>query len=262
MTWDLELLLVIAVIASGVIYYGDRYRLRGKTRTAPPSWLVDTARTMFPMLLLVLVLRTFVAEPFRIPSESMLPTLEEGDLVLVDKYSYGLRLPVVHTKIVPAGQPARGDVVVFRFPPDPNIDYIKRVVGVPGDHIEYVGKRLRINGEDATLHDTGPYADPQPSLLFARAYRRFTTRIPGGTSHDLLIDSGAPSLAHRFVVPDGHYLVFGDNRDYSSDSRVWGFVPEEYLVGRAFFIWLNLDYLIQTFTDPADAAWSRLGYIE
>lgn len=262
MNWDLELLLVLGVLATGIIRYADAWRYRHRPREHPEPWLVDSARMLFPMLLLVLLLRTFVAEPFRIPSESMLPTLEEGDLVLVDKYSYGLRLPLVHTRIWEVGGPARGDVVVFRFPRNPDIDYIKRIMGLPGDRVEYVDKQLRINDVLHPLRDARPYEDPKRGLLLSRAFSRYTEETSSGRTHDLLLDEAAPSLSYRFTVPAGHYLVFGDNRDYSSDSRVWGFVPEGHLVGRAFLIWMNLEYLFATFSDPGSAAWSRLGRIQ
>ena len=261
MSWDLELLLILGVLATGAIRYVDAWRYRNRPRIGAMPWLVDSAYLMFPMLVLVLALRTFVAEPFRIPSASMLPTLVEGDLVLVNKYAYGLRLPLSHTRILDLGRPARGDVVVFRFPRDPDVDYIKRVVGLPGDTVEYAGKRLAVNGAAVPLLDARGYAQSGRAAAVLQAYTRYTERMGAAHAHDVLHDARAPALRYRFSVPAGHYLVLGDNRDHSSDSRVWGFVPEDNLVGRAFLIWMNLDYLLGLVAGGAAAEWGRLGRI-
>lgn len=251
MYWDLELILVVATAVTGLIYLSHVlwHRLR---RQAPPVhrfWLVEWSHALFPVLLLVLVLRTFVVEPFRIPSGSMMPTLLIGDLILVNKYSYGLRLPVWHTRILEVDQPERGDVVVFRFPRNPNQDYIKRVIGLPEDEVIYTGKRLMVNGELYPLTNPRPFLDETNGFLHPP--RTQYTESIGGRQHEILHEGQTDGKAQSFTVPPGHYLVMGDNRDRSSDSRKWGYVPEDHLVGRAFLVWMNLDFLF-----------SRLGEIE
>lgn len=216
-------------------------------------WWLDWTAGLFPVLLVVLVLRSFVVEPFKIPSGSMVPTLRVGDLILVNKFHYGLRLPVSHTKIWDNHEPQRGDVMVFRYPPNPKLDYIKRVVGVPGDEVAYINKRLVINGEPQPVQAKGEFFDAD-SMRYSNAF----TEELAGVTHDMLNDqsrpafiSGASDFPHKdqcrydaqgFVctVPAGHYFMMGDNRDNSLDSRYWGFVPEGNIVGKAFFVWMNL----------------------
>ncbi len=213
--------------------------------------LVEYAKSFFPIILAVLVLRSFVVEPFRIPSGSMLPTLHVGDFILVNKFTYGLRLPVANTKILELGEPQRGDVVVFRFPKDPKVDYIKRVVGLPGDTVRYVDKTLYINGEAVPVKPEGSYLSPITGMP-----------VPGmqlyledldGVRHHILIDAGRPGIDTEMRVPAGHYFVMGDNRDNSNDSRFWGTVPEENLVGKAFFIWMHFNL------DQGGIDWNRIG---
>jgi signal peptidase I len=216
-----------------------------------PAWLEYTA-SFFPVILLVFVLRSFLFEPFRIPSGSMIPTLEIGDLILVNKYEYGIRLPVINKKVVELGQPKRGDVIVFRYPLNPSQDYIKRVVGLPGDRIEYLNKRLTINGQPVPLKRLEPYYDADRMQY----YGQFSESL-GAVDHRIIVsDQVPPGLGGGFPnthpgacqysgsgvvcqVPPGHYFMMGDNRDNSEDSRFWGFVPDENIVGRAFFIWMN-----------------------
>jgi len=213
--------------------------------------MVEYARSFFPIILLVLLVRSFVVEPFRIPSASMMPTLLVGDFILVNKFSYGLRLPVLHNKVVDLGDPERGDIVVFRYPEDPSIDYIKRVIGVPGDTITYVDKTVYINGKPAPQEYVGSYVgEGAGSAMTGAELRREQL---GDVKHRILI--GRPDMNGRvveeFAVPDGQYFVLGDNRDNSRDSRYWGTVPEKNLVGRAFFIWMHWD--------SGDIEWSRIG---
>ena len=214
-------------------------------------WYVDLSKSFFPVILAVLILRSFVVEPFRIPSESMVPTLLKGDFILVNKFAYGLRLPVLNTKLIGNGQPARGDVVVFRYPLEPTIAYIKRVVGLPGDRLEYRGNQLFVNGQPAPLTPlAGNAAEP--------GYRQFDERLDQVEHRIQVLVNGRWGLAGfwaglqprrepdgmvawEYQVPAGHYFVMGDNRDNSSDSRVWGPLPEENLIGKAFFIWMNWD---------------------
>lgn len=214
-------------------------------------WYVDLSKSFFPVILAVLILRSFVVEPFRIPSESMVPTLLKGDFILVSKFAYGLRLPVLNTKLAGGGKPARGDVVVFRYPPEPSVAYIKRVVGLPGDRLEYRGNQLFIDGQPVPL-------TARPDAAGESGYRQFEERL-GEVAHRVQMQAGGRwglaglwsglqlrrepdgALAWTLQVPAGHYFVMGDNRDNSADSRFWGVLPEENLIGKAFFIWMNLD---------------------
>ncbi len=215
-------------------------------------WWVEYSVSFFPVIVFVFALRSFVVEPFRIPSGSMLPTLEAGDLILVNKFSYGIRLPVIHNKVIEVGQPQRGDVMVFRYPPEPEIDFIKRVVGVPGDEITYVNKRLFVNGQEVPREQVGEYFEPDRA-----AYATEYVETLNDTPHRILLDgrrAGDIRPSHSFpyrnhcqyrgpgmrcVVPEGHYFVMGDNRDNSADSRFWGFVPDDNVVGKAFMVWMN-----------------------
>lgn len=213
----------------------DKEAERGRRTPA----LVEFARSFFPVILIVLLLRSFVVEPFRIPSGSMIPTLDVGDFILVNKFAYGLRLPVIHTKILDVGEPERGDVTVFRFPLDPGKDFIKRIVGLPGDVVEYRDKQIFINGEPMPLKYLGPFDGHGSAVnVEAQLYRE----VLGEHEHELILHS-PPETGRdlRFRVPPDSYFVMGDNRDNSDDSRYWGFVPERNLVGKAFLIWMSWD---------------------
>ena len=219
-------------------------------------WWLDWTAGLFPVILIVFLLRSFLFEPFKIPSGSMIPTLLVGDLILVNKFDYGIRLPVINHKIIANKDPARGDVVVFRYPPDPRLDYIKRVVGLPGDEVAYLNKVLTVNGQRI---DTAPLPDfyDEDSRRYAQ---QFSEKL-AGVEHRILIDKDRPAFipgvqnfpngdACRYSgegvtckVPAGHYFMMGDNRDNSVDSRYWGFVPDRNLVGRAFFVWMNFGNL-------------------
>ncbi len=209
--------------------------------TSSQSWLlrvIKIAREFFPILLLVFVIRTFLIEPFKIPSGSMMPTLIAGDFIAVNKFVYGLRLPVFNKLIYKIGSPQRGDVFVFHYPKDPSIDYIKRVIGVPGDTIRYESKKLFINNQELSQSYLGEYEYQLNADLSLKAKEFLETN--NNLSHSILIHD-IPSETIEFTVPEGHYFAMGDNRDNSSDSRVWGFVPDHLLVGKAFVIWLNFN---------------------
>ncbi len=236
---NFPLVLVIGTAVSGLIWFIDAVVLgRRYSAEAPPSMLIDYARSFFPVLLIVLVLRSFLFEPFRIPSGSMIPTLLVGDFILVSKFSYGVRLPVIHTKILDTGEPERGDVAVFRYPRNPRLDYIKRVVGMPGDSITYRDKTFFINGEEIKISGQNPYVIPGSDDVRAGVVLR--EEFLGDAPHDIL-QNDFPQQRGQMVweVPEGHYFMVGDNRDNSNDSRAWGFVPEENLVGKAKYVWMH-----------------------
>ena len=217
-----------------------------------PTW-IEYSGSFFPVLALVFFLRSFLYEPFKIPSSSMVPTLAVGDLILVNKFIYGIRLPVINKKIIEVNHPQRGDVMVFRYPKDLSLDYIKRVVGVPGDKIVYKNKRLTINGEAIMYQPLADHLDEE-RLSYSKQFAENLT----GVEHRILNDETAPSYVQNpdafpqhelcsynvegfaCTVPTGHYFMMGDNRDNSLDSRYWGFVPDKNIVGKAFFIWMNL----------------------
>ena len=276
-----SIFLVIITVITGIVWLTDKFYLASQRQlkvdnaqsqcTEPltketiatllePSAVVDTSVQVFPVIAFVLVLRSFIYEPFQIPSGSMMPTLLDGDFILVNKFNYGLRDPVVRNKFFEVGLPERGDVVVFKYPENPDIDYIKRVIGLPGERIIYRNKSLYIKPVCQPTDDkcpefeqvvqdfqnTGEYSNQQRPLT------RYTSKMPNKT-HDILIDNQvAPRTANyfpqtgtqrdEFVVPEGQYFVMGDNRDNSLDGRYWGFVPEENLVGEAVAIWMSFDF--------------------
>ncbi len=234
---------------------GDIEAARAKLLAQP--WWLDWTAGLFPVILAVFLLRSFLFEPFKIPSGSMIPTLLIGDLILVNKFHYGVRLPVINTKIIANHDPKSGDVIVFRYPVDPRVDYIKRVVGVPGDSVAYLNQKLSINGTPVPIKADGDFYD-EDTLRYAK---RFDEQLTAG-SHRLLVEPRAPSMARPMEafanfrdqcvysaegvsckVPTGHYFVMGDNRDNSQDSRYWGFVPDGNIVGRAFMVWMNFSNL-------------------
>ena len=253
---DFAVILTLLTLVTGVVWALDKWWLGPRRRAdlAPgaddqPGGFVDFCRSFFPVILLVLLLRSFLAEPFRIPSGSMIPTLLVGDFILVNKYAYGLRDPVFHRKLLKLGQPARGDVVVFRYPVDPGKDFIKRVIGLPGDHIAYRNKQLWVNGEPMSLDADGVYTagGSAPGVVY-----RFQEAL-GTVQHHVIVNPARPAEDFEFEVPEGQYFMMGDNRDGSDDSRRWGTVPEGHLVGKAFFIWMSWD------GSRFRPDWSRIG---
>lgn len=231
--------LLLLSVFTGVLFALDKFWLEKRRKAAAggkdpakASWLVDFGRQFFPVIVAVFLLRAFVVEPFRIPSGSMIPTLRIGDFILVNRFAYGLRCPVGDCTLVERAKPQRGDVVVFRYPVDPKMDFIKRVIGTPGDTIHYQNKQLTVNGTVAPLVAKGSF-EGGPIQLFSEDYM--------GVVHDTLQNPDRPVQDFEFVVPAGEYFMMGDNRDGSSDSRYWGPVPEANLKGRAFFIWMSYD---------------------
>ena len=237
----------------GIQDSNDAMLTEARVAVLQQPWWLDWTAGLFPVIAIVFLMRSFLFEPFRIPSGSMLPTLLVGDLILVNKYEYGLRLPVINTKLTAGNPVQRGDVMVFRYPPNPNVDYIKRVIGLPGDEIAYLNKRLSINGQAVEQSTVADFFDRESM----RYQKQFEESLPGQRQHRLLINEAAPAgvmAAGDFPqrgncrysiegvvckVPDGHYFMMGDNRDNSLDSRYWGFVPDANVVGRAFFVWMN-----------------------
>ena len=248
--------MLAAIVITGLVPLVLLKARRSAGSGSRPAILHTLYWGFFPIILAVFLLRSFAFEPYKIPSGSMLPTLFVGDFILVNKYTYGIRLPVINKKIVEVNQPQRGDVMVFRWPVDPSVDYIKRVVGVPGDEIAYVNKRLTINGKELPVQPDGDFLDKDKALSIPRYKEKLDT-----VEHNILIDKDAPAFISqifqypyadkchynesgvRCEVPAGHYFMMGDNRDNSQDSRYWGFVPDENIVGKAFMIWFNFSDL-------------------
>ena len=268
MNMDFQAIMTLILLALGLIWgydallrapqrrqqaaaLGDDASEEARKQALKEPLLVEYSRSFFPIILVVLVLRSFLVEPFRIPSASMMPTLLTGDFILVNKYAYGVRLPLLGTKIVDIGEPARGDVVVFRFPKDPSIDYIKRVIGLPGDRLAYFNDRLYINGKLIDQQSLGMYTGIGAGMNMSGASLR--SEDLNGVQHQILEINDRHSGEGEFVVPEHKYFVMGDNRDNSNDSRFWGMVPEENLVGRAFMIWMNFD------SEAGGVDWERIG---
>lgn len=254
---NFALILFVLLVVTGLIWLADLiWWKKHRKKTDKDPWWVEYGASFFPVILVVFVLRSFIVEPFKIPSGSMIPTLLVGDFILVNKYTYGVRLPIINKKIIDVNEPQRGDVMVFRYPEDPSLDYIKRVVGLPGDTVAYQNKKLSINGKPVAQEALDDYLHPE-RLYYSAQFEETL----GQVTHKFLNDADAPAYipdAARFPgrenckyntagvvceIPAGHYFVMGDNRDNSRDSRAWGFVPEANIVGKAFFIWLNFSDL-------------------
>jgi signal peptidase I len=257
LVFDFSFFLVVLTLATGLVWAADHWlfrpqRLRaaaGSAHAPPEPVIVEYARSFFPIILIVLVIRSFLFEPFRIPSDSMMPTLLDGDFIFVNKYAYGIRLPVLNSEIVPMSKPQRGDVVVFRLPSDPSTNYIKRLVGLPGDHIVVSDKRVYINGvlQDVRLDGMSEPYGGTPTAQIGIEHL-------GAIEHRTLYIAERPSVDFNDVVPEGHYFFMGDNRDNSRDSRFpeVGFVPAGNIVGKAVRIWLSWNL-------PHAPLWHRIG---
>lgn len=255
MNIDVPAVLTVLALITGalwiaiVLYF--KYVAKGESipKKGAVSSVYEISKFLFPIFAIVLIVRGFLVEPFQIPSGSMLPTLEPGDFILVNKFSYGLRLPLGHQKFLDLGSPERGDVIVFRFPEDPSIDYIKRVIGLPGDKIRYQDKQLYINGAKVPLEQLHPYEKD-------RVFMELEEKL-GEKTHRIILANNYNSMAKaiELEVPEESYFVLGDNRDNSRDSRYWGFVPDENLKGRAFMIWLHKK------EGEWPSEWSRIGSI-
>ncbi|MCH9698163.1 MAG: signal peptidase I [Gammaproteobacteria bacterium] len=256
MDYDFSFFLALASLITGVIWlvYTLYIKRHPEKKDQPDPLLVEYAKSFFPVIFIVFLLRSFLVEPFRIPSGSMMPTLLVGDFILVNKFIYGIRLPVINKKIIDIEEPKRGDIIVFRYPRDPKVDYIKRLVGMPGDRVTYRNKQLYINGKPITRKFTARYQGIGGGKNMTGALE-FTEDLEGA-EHQILRVERQPGVSRDYIVPDGHYYVMGDNRDNSNDSRFWGTVAEEYLVGKAFFIWMNFD--IDTATK---IGFSRIGTV-
>ena len=236
---NFALLLVVLSLVSGIVYLLDVLLwARNRKPNQKPSRLIEYSRSFFPVFIMVLLLRSFLIEPFRIPSGSLEPTLLVGDFLAVNKFAYGFRLPVWEKKVVPIANPKTGEIAVFRWPPDPSFDYIKRVIGVPGDHVVYHNKVLTINGQEMKQSFVGYTTDESSGKAVAKYQENLN-----GVQHNIFVRPDVSAVDFEVDVPKGQYFMMGDNRDNSLDSRYWGFVPDENIVGKAIFVWMNFGSL-------------------
>jgi signal peptidase I len=258
---DFALIMFVLLLLTGSVWLLDRFVLQAKrTESMKEPWWVEYSKSFFPVILAVFMLRSFLFEPFKIPSGSMIPTLQVGDFILVNKFTYGIRLPIIGKKLVEINSPNRGDVMVFHYPENPSLDYIKRVVGLPGDQIVYRNKKVYVNDVLQEQKPDGDYNYVETALNFVHT-ERYNENLTGHT-HAMLVNPEVPSIhlgavaefpyrencaysdkEVRCKVPAGHYFMLGDNRDNSRDSRYWGFVPDNMIVGKAFMIWMNFSDL-------------------
>jgi len=248
---NFALVLVICAFVSGVIYLLDTLLWKKKrTPQQKQPKILEYAESFFPIFLIVLLLRSFLVEPFRIPSGSLEPTLQVGDFVAVNKFIYGLKLPVLETQLLPVTEPKVGDIVVFRWPPNPSFDFIKRVVAVPGDTLSYHNKVLTLNGKTMEQTFVAYTTDESSGAVVAE----YSENI-NGHAHKIYLHPDAPAIDFNFTIPPGYYFMMGDNRDDSADSRFWGLVPASHLRGKAFMVWMSWNGK----TDRI--RWSNIGHI-
>jgi len=254
MNIDFATILTALVLITGIISLIDIIffaKKRKKTGKKKPI-LIDYSRSFFPILLIVLIIRAFIIQPYRVPSGSLQPTILPGDFIAVKQFAYGLRLPVIDYKIIKTGEPKRGDIALFRWPDNPSLTFIKRVVGVPGDHIVYRNKILRINGKIADQKLIGPALDIEPDNVPVAVQEKLENLL--GIRHRIFIREASGDIGTvDTIVPKGYYFMMGDNRDASDDSRYWGFVPEKNLIGKAFLIWMSWD------SENHTVRWHRIG---
>ena len=243
--------LVVLSSLTGFIYLLDIiFWARQRKPEQKPGKIIEYARSFFPIFFLVLLVRSFLIEPFRIPSGSLEPTLLVGDFIVVNKFAYGIRLPVIEKKIIPIATPKTGEIAVFRWPPAPTYDYIKRVIGVPGDKIVYHNKILSINGVEMKQQFV-EYTTDESS---GKAVAKYSENL-NGVVHDIFVGTDVPAVDFEVEVPKGHYFMMGDNRDDSADSRFWGFVADDYLRGKASLIWMSWN------ANTYSIRWSRIGHL-
>lgn len=251
--YDFPFYLTLLVLLTGILTFVDKFFLEKKRTMAGKKqpWYFDYSRSFFPALFFVLIIRSFIVQPYRVPTGSLEPTVMPGDFILVQQYSYGVRLPVLQTKILNTGEPKRGDIALFYYPEDTSIRFVKRVIGLPGDHVVYKNKVLTINGKEMKQEVVGPDLNEDPGQLPQPVMRK--REQLGKVPHDIFISQDRGWFQEIDVnVPVGHYFMMGDNRDNSADSRYWGFVPEAYLIGRAFAVWMSWD------TNKSWIRWNRL----
>lgn len=246
---NFALVLLVLSVLSGLVYLIDiLYWEKKRSPQQKPGKIIEYSRSFFPVFFLVLLLRSFLIEPFRIPSGSLEPTLLVGDFLAVNKFSYGFRLPVWDKKIISVSNPKSGEIAVFRWPPNPTYDYIKRVIGVPGDKIAYRNKVLSINGQE--MKQT--FVEYTTDESSGRAVAKYRETL-NGVTHDIYVRPDVAATDFEVVVPEGSYFMMGDNRDDSADSRYWGFVSDEYLRGKALLVWMSWN------NNLGSIRWSRIG---
>jgi signal peptidase I len=253
-SFDFPLILTALVLITGLIslidilFFAAKRKKAGKKKPV----VIDYSRSFFPILLIVLLIRSFLIQPYRVPTGSLMPTILPGDFIAVNQFAYGLRLPVINYKIISIGEPQRGDIALFRWPDNPKIIFVKRVVGIPGDHIVYRNKILRINGMIADQKLIGKTLDIEPDNVPVIVQKKLEDLL--GVKHYIFIREASGDIGTvDTIVPNGYYFMMGDNRDASDDSRYWGFVPEQNLIGKAFLIWMSWDQV------KREIRWHRIG---
>ncbi len=261
MYFNFAFFLTFFVIVSGIIALWDRVSLRASRAKsgAKEPWWVDYSRSLFPVLLAVWVIRSFIIQPYHVPTGSLEPTVLPGDFIAVSQYAYGVRLPVIHTKIIPVGEPKRGDIALFHWPVNPGLTFVKRVIGVPGDRVSYINKILYVNGKEAKQQFVKNTYDEFNDGLPPRAVKEYTENL-AGVKHQIYVQPvGGEIKNFSITVPAHEYFMMGDNRDNSDDSRMWGFVPEKDLIGKAWVIWMSWNPLVHSWNPFKHVRWHRIG---